>query len=146
MKYFVPGLVVDLLWFVFRGGFDRYAIAVVVGATANAAKLTASYILGLLLGIPAGYLALGVGHRSHDARRVRRAGRAYRRVRAQKVAAGGHPELLAGREKRHRHETRPVDSLVLVVQLPSCCLAAPAVAQTWIEGAGGPTVQRRSDR
>ncbi len=61
VKYFVPGLVVDLLWFVFRGGFDRYAIAVVVGATANAAKLTASYLLGLLLGIPAGYLALGVG-------------------------------------------------------------------------------------
>ena len=61
VKYFVPGVVADLLWVAFRGGFDRYAIAIVVGASANAAKLTASYFLGLLLGIPAGYLALGIG-------------------------------------------------------------------------------------
>jgi len=61
VKYFVPGLVADLMWIIFGGGFDRYAIAIVVGATANAAKLSASYVLGLLLGIPAGYLALGVG-------------------------------------------------------------------------------------
>jgi len=61
VKYFVPGVVADLMWTAFRGGFDRYAIAIVVGATANAAKLSASYLLGLLLGIPAGYLALGVG-------------------------------------------------------------------------------------
>ena len=61
VKYFTPGVVADVLWMVFRGGFDRYAIAVVVGASANAAKLLASYLLGMLLGIPAGYLALGVG-------------------------------------------------------------------------------------
>ena len=52
VKYFVPGVVADLLWVAFRGGFDRYAIAIVVGASANAAKLTASYFLGLLLGTP----------------------------------------------------------------------------------------------
>jgi hypothetical protein len=33
----------------------------VAAATANVAKLMAAYLLGLALGIPAGYLALGVG-------------------------------------------------------------------------------------
>jgi len=61
VKYFVPGVVVDVMYLALGGGFERYFVAALVGATANVAKLFASYLLGLALGIPAGYLALGVG-------------------------------------------------------------------------------------
>jgi len=61
VKYFVPGVVVDALYLAFGGRFDRVYVAVVVAATANVAKLAANYIAGVVLGIPAGYLALGLG-------------------------------------------------------------------------------------
>jgi hypothetical protein len=61
LKYFAPGVVMDIMWTTFGGRFDRVAVAVLAGAAANVAKLTTSYVIGLLAGIPHGYLALGLG-------------------------------------------------------------------------------------
>ena len=61
IKYLVPGIVVDLLFVLLGGALDRYPVAMVVGAAANASKLAAAYLFGLVAGAPAGYLALGLG-------------------------------------------------------------------------------------
>jgi hypothetical protein len=61
LKYFAPGVVMDLIWTSSGGRFDRVAVAMLAGAAANVAKLTTSYVIGLLAGIPHGYLALGLG-------------------------------------------------------------------------------------
>ncbi|MDZ4169655.1 MAG: cobalt ABC transporter permease [Coriobacteriia bacterium] len=61
VKYFVPGLIVDVLTPLLGGRLDRYPAAVIVAAAAHMGKLTASYLLGLALGVPGGYLAIGLG-------------------------------------------------------------------------------------
>ncbi|MDY0087915.1 MAG: cobalt ABC transporter permease [Coriobacteriia bacterium] len=61
LKYFAPGLVMDVMWITFAGRFDKAAVAMLAGAAANIAKLSTSYVIGLLAGIPHGYLALGLG-------------------------------------------------------------------------------------
>ncbi|MDZ4180887.1 MAG: cobalt ABC transporter permease [Coriobacteriia bacterium] len=61
VKYFVPGVVVDLLGLALGGRLDRTIVAVIVAAMANVAKLAASYMMGLAAGVPPGYLALGLG-------------------------------------------------------------------------------------
>ena len=61
LKYLTPGIVVDLILPVLGGRLDRLSVAVVVAAIANTTKLVTSYIVGVVLGIPAGYLALGLG-------------------------------------------------------------------------------------
>jgi len=62
VKYFAPGLVVDLLTPLLGGRLDRLIPATVVGAAANMSKLGASYLLGLAMGVPGGYLAIGLGY------------------------------------------------------------------------------------
>ena len=61
VKYFAAGLTVDVLTQLLGGRLDRYVVAIVVGAAANVAKLASSYIIGVLMGVPSGYLALGLG-------------------------------------------------------------------------------------
>jgi len=61
VKYFAPGVVMDLGALLSRERLDSAVMGVLVGATANAAKLTSSLIVSLLLGIPVGYLAVGLG-------------------------------------------------------------------------------------
>lgn len=61
LKYFAPGVVMDAMWVTFSGRFDKAGIAMITGAAANIAKLTTSYVIGVLAGIPHGYLALGLG-------------------------------------------------------------------------------------
>jgi hypothetical protein len=61
VKYFAPGVVMDVGAFMSGERLDSALMGALVGATANAAKLTASLIVSLLLGIPAGYLAVGLG-------------------------------------------------------------------------------------
>lgn len=60
-KYFAPGVVMDLGAAIGRERLDSAVLATLVGAVGNAAKLTASLIVSLILGIPAGYLAVGLG-------------------------------------------------------------------------------------
>ena len=61
VKYLVPGIAVDVLTPLLGGRLDRYPVAMLVAGVAHMGKLTASYLIGLALGIPAGYLALGLG-------------------------------------------------------------------------------------
>jgi hypothetical protein len=61
VKYFVPGVIVDVLTPVLGGRLDRYPTAMAVGACAHVGKLTAAYLMGLALGVPSGFLALGLG-------------------------------------------------------------------------------------
>jgi hypothetical protein len=61
VKYFVPGLTVDVLLPLLGGRIDRYLTAIVIAAAAHSTKLAASYFLGLAAGISAEYLALGIG-------------------------------------------------------------------------------------
>ncbi len=61
VKYFVPGVTVDLLLPLFGGRLDNYLVAIVIAAAAHTAKLAADYFLGLAAGIPLDFLALGIG-------------------------------------------------------------------------------------
>jgi len=61
VKYFAPGVVMDLGAAMSHEHLESPLIGLLIGATANVAKLTSSLIVSLLLGIPAGYLAIGLG-------------------------------------------------------------------------------------
>lgn len=61
VKYLAPGMVMDLGAALSGERLDSPVIGLLVGALGNAAKLSASLIVSLLLGIPAGYLAIGLG-------------------------------------------------------------------------------------
>jgi ABC-type thiamin/hydroxymethylpyrimidine transport system permease subunit len=61
VKYFAPGMVMDLGAAISRERLDSAVMATLTGALGNAAKLTASLLVSLILGIPAGYLAVGLG-------------------------------------------------------------------------------------
>lgn len=61
MKYLAPGMVMDLGALLSGERLDRPAVAIITAAAANTAKLITSLIVSLALGIPAGYLALGLG-------------------------------------------------------------------------------------
>ncbi|WP_042205096.1 ECF transporter S component [Paenibacillus durus] len=63
-KYFVPGLVVDLLAPVFFYQMANPFVGVICGALASLSKLFISLLLGLLLQLPMGFLALGLGYTS----------------------------------------------------------------------------------
>jgi hypothetical protein len=60
-KYFIPGLLFDLLTPLLGGRLDRVLVAMVVASAANVAKLATAYVLGLVAGVPGGFLALGIG-------------------------------------------------------------------------------------
>jgi hypothetical protein len=60
MKYVAPGVVLDLLSPT-GARMKSVPYATLAASLANLAKLGTSYVLGLALGIPAGYLALGLG-------------------------------------------------------------------------------------
>lgn len=64
VKYFIPGLLFDVLVPILGGRLDRPAVAMVVAAAANVAKLATAYVIGIIAGIPAGFLALGLGFAS----------------------------------------------------------------------------------
>jgi ABC-type thiamin/hydroxymethylpyrimidine transport system permease subunit len=61
LKYLVPGITVDLLTPLFRGRLDRIVPAALIAAAAHVAKLMTALIMGVALGIPSGFLALGLG-------------------------------------------------------------------------------------
>jgi len=60
-KYFIPGLLFDVLTPLLGGRLDRVLVAMVIAATANVAKLATAYVLGVVAGVPGGFLALGIG-------------------------------------------------------------------------------------
>lgn len=61
IKYAAPGLALDGLVLLVPGGMVHPVSAALIGAFANLAKLAAGYILAVLLGLPATFIALGLG-------------------------------------------------------------------------------------
>lgn len=61
LKYFIPGVLFDVMTPLLGGRLDRVAVAVVIAASANVAKLGTAYIVGVIAGLPGGFLALGLG-------------------------------------------------------------------------------------
>ena len=61
VKYFVPGLVFDVLTPLLGGRLDRPVVGAIIAAAANLSKLLTAYVLGLIAGIPGGFLAMGLG-------------------------------------------------------------------------------------
>ena len=61
VKYLAPGMVMDLGALLSGERLDHPLAGLLVAAVANVAKLTSSLIVSLILGIPAGYLAVGLG-------------------------------------------------------------------------------------
>ncbi len=61
VRYLIPGIVADLLFALFGGQLNRAWVAMIIAASANMAKLAVNYFVGLTLGIPAGFLAAGLG-------------------------------------------------------------------------------------
>ncbi len=61
IKYLAPGMVMDLGALLSGERLDNPIVAIITAAAANAAKLITSLIVSLALGIPVGYLALGLG-------------------------------------------------------------------------------------
>jgi hypothetical protein len=61
IKYAAPGVVFDVAGLAFGATLTRAVPAVLIGAIANVAKLLANLALAVLLGLPAGFLAVGLG-------------------------------------------------------------------------------------
>lgn len=61
LKYLAPGAVMDLAALLSGERLDYPLVGILSGAVANTAKLITSLIISLALGIPTGYLALGLG-------------------------------------------------------------------------------------
>ena len=61
VKYLAAGFTVDVLTQLLGGRLDRFLVAIVVAAAGNVAKLASSYVIGVLAGVPGGFLALGLG-------------------------------------------------------------------------------------
>jgi hypothetical protein len=61
VKYLAPGVIMDLGAFISGEKLESPLFALLIGGLGNMAKLTSSFLISLLLGIPAGYLAVGLG-------------------------------------------------------------------------------------
>lgn len=61
VKYLAPGAVMDLAALLSGERLGHPVVGILSGAVANTAKLVTSLIISLALGIPTGYLALGLG-------------------------------------------------------------------------------------
>jgi uncharacterized membrane protein len=61
LKYLAPGAMMDLAALMSREHLGHPFVGAVAGAIVNAAKLVTSLLVSLALGVPTGYLALGLG-------------------------------------------------------------------------------------
>ena len=61
LKYTSAGAVMDVAAWLSGDRLTNPYVAILAGAAANLAKLSTSLVVGVVLGIPAGYLALGLG-------------------------------------------------------------------------------------
>ncbi len=61
VKYVAPGLALDMMALVLPTGFHHPVQAAVMGALGNLGKLAAGYLLAVALGLPSGFIALGLG-------------------------------------------------------------------------------------
>ena len=62
VKYLTSGVVLDIVAFLSRERLDNPVVGVIAGTLAHLAKLSANLGVALLLGLPAGFIALGLGY------------------------------------------------------------------------------------
>jgi len=60
-KYFVPGLLIDFLTPVFYNKLENPFVGAICGTLTSLSKLVVNLILGILLKLPMGFIALGLG-------------------------------------------------------------------------------------
>ncbi|MDF9409516.1 MULTISPECIES: hypothetical protein [Pelotomaculum] len=63
-KYFVPGLLIDFLAPVFYNKLENPFVGAICGTLTSLSKLVANLVLGILLKMPMGFIALGLGFAS----------------------------------------------------------------------------------
>lgn len=61
LRYFVMGVSADLLSVPFRGHIDNVFVGTILGAVSNLSKLAVMYAIDVLLGLPMGFILLGLG-------------------------------------------------------------------------------------
>jgi hypothetical protein len=61
LRYFMMGVTADLLAIPFRGHLDNIFVGIIVGAISNISKLAVMYVIDTLLGLPMGFILLGLG-------------------------------------------------------------------------------------
>ncbi|TDB36970.1 MAG: cobalt ABC transporter permease [Actinobacteria bacterium] len=61
VKYLAPGMVLDLIDVLVPIGFEDRFLGTLAGAIANCAKLLSATVIALLMGLPAGFLVVGLG-------------------------------------------------------------------------------------
>ncbi len=63
-KYFIPGVLLDLLAPVFFNRLNNVFVGIICGALISLSKLLVSLLLGVMLDLPMGFLAAGLGYSS----------------------------------------------------------------------------------
>lgn len=63
-KYFVPGLLIDILAPLFSGRLENPFVGAICGTLTSLSKLAVNLFLGILLKMPMGFIALGLGFAS----------------------------------------------------------------------------------
>ena len=61
IKYAAPGMLLDLIAPLIKGRFEDPVLGMFAGALANLAKLLLSLLVTLAMGLPAGFIAVGLG-------------------------------------------------------------------------------------
>jgi len=151
VKYAAPGITLDVLGLILPGGFAKPAQAAVMGAIGNLAKLAAGYLLAVALGLPSGFIALGLGIAAVSHAAFGAAGGALGALLLQRLYRA-RPDLAppdhAGRPAASGGNGPPALGVILALMLAvtSGVLAGPvgpaAAATVWAEGTTG----RRSYR
>lgn len=63
-KYFVPGLLLDFLGPIFNNKLENPFVGIICSSLISLSKLVINLVLGILLQLPMGFLALGLGFSS----------------------------------------------------------------------------------
>lgn len=63
-KYFIPGFLLDLIAPLFFNRLNNGFVGIICGALASLSKLGISLVLGVLLDLPMGFMAVGLGYSS----------------------------------------------------------------------------------
>ena len=61
LRYFMMGFAADVMSIAFRGYLDNIFVGVIIGAVSNFSKLAIMYVIDVVLGLPMGFILLGLG-------------------------------------------------------------------------------------
>lgn len=61
LRYFMMGASADIMAIAFRGHLDNIFVGIIIGSVSNFSKLAVMYVIDTLLGLPMGFILLGLG-------------------------------------------------------------------------------------